>query len=344
MASKITSSSHRPPRAGGMGLRCPSMRATAWTAPGITWIGCIASIALFSSSANATHITGTLDGDPHEATHIGPPGRSTLDPDPVIEMHAGECPWLLPALAKLGMDADGTDNAPGGGDDWTITFNSNLTEDSLSVDLYKAYVDTAPGYSCGAGANKFTLAARTIHHTGGAAICLTYQPHEGDPTDIHWIQVVRTNFLPPPAVIPAGDIDSTTFAPFHVFIDDGLAGQAPGAPFYDTIGAANKGAFADRPRDALMPGIEDFDFQVFVATGDLPHNTLTIYDGAWWGFQLTVPGASTFGLLIVGLLGLVGHGRVTGAKRRRARAFRGGSPRPDPSCSGPGPLRVRRLD
>src|SRR5262245_13285656 len=150
-----------------------------------------ALIALLPAPASADHLFGNINGKPHQAVHDPPrPGLARLDPDPVVGIHMGNCPWLLPALAVQGFDADGLDNIAGNADDWTVTFGS-LSAMSLKVELYAAFVDTNPANTCGT----FKIDADTDHHTGGAEFCLTYRPHDGDPKKdaAHWLQVIKTN-------------------------------------------------------------------------------------------------------------------------------------------------------
>jgi hypothetical protein len=275
------------------------------------------SVLLFAPlPANATHLFGAVNGNPAAADHTPPPrARITLDPDPVVELHAATV-RILSALAVQGFDANGADNIAGNADDWTIT-EANLSEDSLRVVRYSAYADTSPAFNCGTVA---VPAFGPNHHTGGAAFCLTYHPHAGDPAaaNIHWIQSILTN-VPD----PAARSDTTTFPGFSLYLDNLLNPPAEMDPFYDTRGEANGDHFADVPRRPISKslGRVDWEADVFVVTGNLAAHTLTIYDGARWGFEIRVPEPSTIMLLGVSVL-ILGGRRLAAAeaKRRQGQA------------------------
>jgi hypothetical protein len=281
-------------------------------------------IALLPTQVDGSHIFGNLAGDPHQAHHTNPKGTSTLELDPVLGIHHLATGFLDPALAAQGFDSDGLDNIPGNLDDWTIT-RGTLSANSLMVELYKAYADTRPPYTCGTR----VLVEETEHHRGGAAICLTYHPNEGDPigADARWLQVIKTN-----APLRGAQANTTVLPPFSFYIDN-VKNPVVGDPlsehpvftypFYELpVYTAVAGAyFSDRPfRLFPAPGAKiDWEAQVFITTGDLAARTLTIYDGAWWGFELetrAVPEPAAGILLLVGVTGVLAH------RSRRSSAIR----------------------
>ncbi len=268
---------------------------------------CLVLPLLVAAPARATHLFGNVNGNPHTVGHANPNATITLDPEPVTPLHAAS-QRLLGALATQGFDADGADNnAATAGDNWTIT-EGDLSADSLKVEFYRAYSDVRPGVTCGT----FVRAAETVHHTGGAAICLTYHPHvdKGDPVDIHWIQSILTN-------VPGDNkaADNTSFPGRTLYLDN--FANPNGHPYYDPGFAANAGAFLDRPRRAIAN--VDWEADVYVVTGNLAARTLTIYDGARWGFEIKVPEPSSLVLFGVSLAGFTILRLVAGARRRPVR-------------------------
>jgi hypothetical protein len=258
---------------------------------------------LASSPASATHLFGNINGNPHTVAHINPPAEVTLDPEPVTELHVTSARILL-ALATQGLDADGADNnAATAGDNWTINAGA-LSANSLKVEFYRAFVDTEPNATCGS----FTFNNnQTFHHTGGAALCLTYHPHAGDPVDIRWIQAVLTD-------APGNRHAATPFLGRTLYLDN--FHKPVGDPFYEPGAAANAGAFYDAPFRGIAGNI-DWEADVFVATGNLATRTLTIYDGARWGFQITVPEPSSLAVFGASLIGFAALQLAAGVRRRR---------------------------
>jgi len=265
------------------------------------WAACLALPLLASSPASATHLFGNVNGNPANAAHNNPDAIITLDPNPVTPLHAAS-QRLLGALTTQGFDADGADNnAATANDNWTIT-EGDLSANSLRVEFYRAFADTEPNATCGS----FTFNNNpTVHHTGGAAICLTYHPHASDPVSIHWVQSILTNV---PGNRKAGD--NTTFPGRTLYLDN--FPNPNGDPFYDTSFAANAGAFYDAPFRTIAN--VDWEADVYVVTGDLANRTLTIYDGARWGFEIKIPEPST--LVLFGV-SLIGFGALRLAARRR---------------------------
>lgn len=218
---------------------------------------------------------------------------STLDPSPAIFMD--DCPWFEKALSVQGFDADGLDNIAGNADDWTVTYGD--LSGTLTLKAYYPWVNLRPAFSIG-GQN---FPAKSFPGQGGATLALTYQPAGDDPSgvDVHWIQVINTNApIGSQAKYDAG-------GGYKWYLDNDLDTSNPFYDFsYDTAGDT---WFLDGPH--RFPKA-DWEAQIFVATGDLLNNTITIYDGVWWGFEVTaIPEPTTMFLLGSGLVGLVGFRR-----------------------------------
>lgn len=266
---------------------------------------CVVLPLLAASPAGATHLFGNVNGNLASAVHNNPNGKVILDPDPVVSLHVSSL-RILSALATQGFDADGADNNLATVDDnWTIT-QGDLSENSLKVEFYRAFADTEPDATCG------TITFNnnpTRHHSGGAAICLTYHAHQGDPTDIHWIQSILTN-----APLNNKADDTTTFPGLTLHLDN-FPGPN-GNPYYDTAfdEAANATAFYDAAWRPL--GNVDWEADVYVATGNLANRTLAIYDGARWGFEIAVPEPSSVALFSVSLISFAVIRLAAGARRR----------------------------
>lgn len=228
-------------------------------------------------------------------------GVSQLDPWRARYMPAGSCPWL-----QVGLDAQGyreirpgVDNPATIGDGrWTIN-RLTLTGD-LHLDTYKAYVDLAPRVSI----SDFTVYEPTpVPGMGGAAFGLRYVPGAGDPTSgLHWIQAIRTNW----------GINAANPGVYETYLDN--AANAGTSPFYNFAGAGSPNGVrnnpngtlrdawvADRPRRELRNGV-DWEAQMFLATWDPARETINIYDGVWWGFELSVPSPACVSLASLGVL------------------------------------------
>lgn len=256
----------------------------------VTTLCSLALLILLGTQAMATMLTpnGNPTGD---RVASGPNGSSTLDPSPAI--YVDNCPWLSPALAAQGFDADGLDNIAGNADDWTITYLD--LAGSFTLDTYDAWVDSYPAGDIDGHA----YSGKSLPNRGGAIFGLTYQPNiaDGDPSgnDVHWINVYNTNN---PSDFDIANGHNAGGGYYSTLDNDG---NPAGNPFYDPIGTAGNDWFLDIPWDPLSPGY-DTEFQTFIATGDLTAHTLTIYDGVWWGYETKpIPEPATVLLLGPGL-------------------------------------------
>lgn len=235
-------------------------------------------------------------------------GVSQLDPWRARFMPAGSCPWL-----QVGLDAQGYREIRPGVDDpatigdgrWTI--NRRTLSGALHLDTYKAYVDLAPRVNIA----DFTVYAPTaVPGMGGAAFGLRYVPGEGDPTTgLHWIQAIRTNW----------GINAANPGVYETYLDNAM--NAGTSPFYDFGGPTSPNGVrnnadgslrdawvADRPRREIRNGV-DWEAQMFLATWDQAREVINLYDGVWWGYELSVPSPGTV------VLGAIGGLLV--ARRRR---------------------------
>jgi hypothetical protein len=266
---------------------------------------------------------GSLNPNPATATPI--PGGYTnissgtpkfvvnVTPNPALLMLQGNCPWLLPALSAQGF-ARADPNAPrgySGANGWTINFAT--LQGSFTRNMYYPWADRAPAVALG-GLN---VAATNAPGNGGAVFGLTYSAGAGDPTgaSAEWIQVVRTNLPGIPQQYK--NFGYNAGGGYTYFIDDFYGGNAPANngtmnPTYDggynNVGgtltpkgfAANPTTFIDVPSLPLSNRL-DTEFQAFLCRDNTATKTLTIYDGVWWGFQVsTVPEPSTWILLLFG--------------------------------------------
>lgn len=263
-------------------------------------------------------------------------------------MYAGTCPWVQPALAAEGYSFGN------GANQWQIVYQP-LKMDDITLSNYGAYVNYQPPVSLGG----LTVSGSAAQGYGGATIAVGYAPTAaaiaaGDPnpanTYLNWIQVVATN---QPSAFGTGNANGVNVGGGNTaYIDDGYLSNAgngyngplPNNPFYGGINsstgayAGNNMAFLDAPSRQLPTGnnLVDWQAQVFlaswspnVAPGNTNTNnaaaviggggTITIYDGVWWGFQLTsVPEPSTYALAISGgLCGLVVWSNRTVRQRRK---------------------------
>jgi hypothetical protein len=128
------------------------------------------------------------------------------------------------------------------GSAWRVTGTIGI-QGNLRLDQYFAYVETRPGLTQGA----FTVGASDFSGTsdhlggGGAVLGLHYLPVDGDPVNIHWLQVIHTN-------VPNPNVPGWV----HPYDPPGWLGQIDNGnhagPFYDEIPAtADTTDFLDGP-------------------------------------------------------------------------------------------------
>jgi len=253
-------------------------------------------------------LAASFGGSPAGATLIVPNGNPTgaaavgnviLNPSPATYVASSSSTWLLPALAAQGISA---------GNGWTINFVP--LEGTITLQTYEAWAGTEPAENnCG----PFDDGAVARPGSGGANVCLTFQPQGEDPSGsiVRWIQVIRTNS--PTAFGTTNGANGG--GGYKIYIDDGFTGQSspPTDPFYgadddDTSTGyhGNSVALSDAPFRSIAAGI-DWQAQAFVAIGNLSAKQLTIFDGVQWGFQI-IPEPGTFALVAMGAL-LLGAGR-----------------------------------
>ena len=227
--------------------------------------------------------------------------------------------------------------AEGYGNNWTIVYQT-LPVAAISLNYYAPYVNAKPTITQG-GFNQTGYAVQGYGGAGIAlgysptAAAIT----AGDPnpatTKLNWIQVVGTNT--PNAFATGNAHGFSVGGGLTASLDNGYLGYfstprtangpLPNNPFYGGLnngaraGAANASTFIDRPSRALPTSLNNpvnWQAQVFlaswspnVAPGNSNSNnaaaviagggTITVYDGVWWGFQLTaVPEPSTYALMI----------------------------------------------
>ena len=284
-----------------------------WTRARSAGIVCLAAWCAFLAADGGARGDLIPNGNPTGNSTAGPSSTgaglfSKLDPNPAIYEPAGNCPWLLPALAAQGFSA---------ANGWTINLVA-LTSSSLKMGNYAAWVDSAPKF----GQNGLSVGATNDRGFGGAIFSLGYQfntqnaakPTDPDPTTTHWIQVVHTN-APLSNEITYGVKDANQ-AGYYDVIDDTETGQkaAPTNPFYDNLFAGNNTTLLDNPARPFVNGLDgnpvDWEAQAFLTTGDLTKKTLTIYDGVWWGFTNTVPEPPPFALVALAVLALGCYRRI----------------------------------
>jgi hypothetical protein len=231
-----------------------------------------------------------------------------LIPNPVGYLSpALGCPWLLPA-AQNPEEPYNTDPQ----NLWTFTYAANFSG-----------TFNGTNYAATIGAGR-----------GGANFQMAYTPGMGDPAgaNVRWMQVIDINTVGWNAIKGLG-LPMTVYAVqgtglngipvgTYAFLDN--AGPGPGNgtapidPWYGwltvtkpgditTSTAANSEGFLDTPSLPFVPGLI-LEFQTFVVSDTMTangmggmNNAVSIYGGAWWGFQdVVVPEPSSWVLLIIG--------------------------------------------
>jgi hypothetical protein len=288
---------------------------------------------------NATGVTVASAKNGTSTLGIGTPINTSIIDN---YMAAGTCTWLKPALAAEGYSF-GT-----GAKQWTLNYMT-LPAAAISLTTYLAWVNTKPA-ATGGDTTLAAAAAGAQQGNGGLAVGLTYNPSAaaitaGDPNPkgaayLNWISVLATTN-------PYGF--GTTYGVnvgngFTAEIDNDYlgGGKLPDNPFYGGVNNGT-GAFAgdstgmvDRPSQPLPTALNKpytFEAQSFLASW-VPNvnpggsnttagviaggGTITVYDGVWWGFQLSVPEPSTYALMISGgIYGLVAWSYRTARKRSK---------------------------
>jgi MYXO-CTERM domain-containing protein len=246
-------------------------------------------------------IDNTAIGD-RVATRADGTGQSTLYPWRATFMPAGSCEWLTTALDAQGYRQvrPGIDDPNTIGDGRWVINRLSLTG-NLTLDTYKAFVDSAPVVSV-AGHNVYTVTDVTGY--GGAAFGLKYAPGAGDPTaNLRWLQVIDTNRPTSGNNNPLANniyLDNEENAGTSPFYDTGNANDPGGYDYNGTGGLVDRWV-ADRPRRAIETGVT-WQAQTFLSTWDPAREIINIYDGVWWGYDLaTVPTPGTLALLGLGL-------------------------------------------
>jgi hypothetical protein len=300
------------------------------------------SLAILLTVLVAPAVGGTLDpngnpryGGQEDAKYgsaISDDGKYkvSLGPNPAIFMPQGSCAWLLPALNKQGFTAD---------NGWNITYKT--LEGKFTLDTYSAWADKQVTIKLG-DAQYPPKGKEAAKGQGGAAFDFTYTPAGKDPvwnkevatTNIKWIQVIDTNRPNARATKYGTKIaDGST-----VYLDnargenvDPYYGHLSNYAFGDGLG------FMDEPGRILANFVGgDWEAQVFLSTestrvvdGKTVHD-LTIYDGLWWGFNVTAvqnPEPSTIVLCGSGLVMMIGY------RIRRRQKGNGESPPEDPESA-----------
>jgi hypothetical protein len=243
---------------------------------------------LIGSAAAVAALIPNGNGNP--ATAAGQDGgTSTLNPNPALYRISGACPWLTTALAHEFPNL-------------TIDYDS-LTGD-IKLNTYQAWADVKPAFSVSTGlANPATIGYPKFNAKGlgGALISMTYQPaaNSNDPTlaQFHWVQAVQDSN--PPAYVTTANAKGFTWGVnvgggFWDYLDTNKSPTNAAGPFYGAgLGAkspAQGSAMIDRPGDRFTTAA-NAQFQTFITK--LEGNTLTVYDGVWWGFELTAPISAT---------------------------------------------------
>ena len=281
-------------------------------------IFCFALVSVFfalysaASIVLATPLTLTPDPANGNPSSVGPINNFvvSLIPDPALYMTS--CPWLIPAAEAAAQPYNNSAT-----DEWNFSYATSFN-----------------------GTFNMTQYAATNNGSyGGADFEITYTAGEGDPSGnaVRWMQVIATNM--PTARGQTYGVAGTGSNGIAVgttaYLDNAGPGQthAPIDPYYGwltatdtsditTSTAANSTHFLDTPWLPLVDG-RLWEAQAFVVnestsvSDNITTHDVAIYGGVWWGFRHTaVPEPSTFALLVIGIIGFVGHGLPWRCKRR----------------------------
>lgn len=185
----------------------------------------------------------------------------------------------------------------GGG--WTYSYSDeSLADASLLAQTYDVQGPTPPAtngdaFALAAPDNPFSQNCVNNNNCVGEEFQLAYDASGDDPVDdIHWIQVVYTNFS-----------GTNTYE-----VDNG--GSAMG-PYYDISGTADPSGFLDIPGIASAGTSRFFDAELYLVSGPAAGSpgAVTIYGGIDWGFQnAPAPEPSTY-LLVSAGLGVIAFSR-----------------------------------
>lgn len=254
---------------------------------------------------------------------------ASLTPYPTIAVSsilspAGQCTWI-----NAGLDAFIAANPANGSgpshEAWSYTWAEPAVEAQVEAGLkvldYYPYVVTPPAITYGDG----NIPEGAKGELGGAVLNLEYKPVAGGPVikNLHWIQAY-TGTIYGKAFDPVLDNDSN-FA---------YTGQGSKSPFYDTEYIAGTlengdGYFVDRPKvvenEYEQNPVASIQFQAVLVDDNrtfvngVVQNNLTLYGGAWWGFNYTAvdtPEPSACAFLGAGALGAGGFLRRRYVRRR----------------------------
>ena len=244
-----------------------------------------------------------------------------LDPNPAIFEPQGNCPWLLPALNAMTQSYNKDPMNV-----WKFTFAAAPLQGGFQLEDYEAWADTKPAVA-NLGTTQFPARNYPLaDNMGGAAFEIFYKPSNAAgstdpaPAAVHWIQVIYTNHA---GLFGAAGANAVA-APgggaggFQVFMDNGGANN----PYYGNLtnfATANGAGLVDRPFVTMttVPNMV-FQAQAFLTTDavtvdpitKVTTNTVTIYDGVYWGYQV-VPEPASFVSLGIGACVLVGRAAST---------------------------------
>ena len=171
---------------------------------------------------------------------------------------------------------------------WVVALKPNPPEDipAMSQALQGAAKAEYPNSNLIQGPalsdNSLVIEAYSAQHAEqyvGAIIVVSYHPHGNDPTNIHWIQVLRE---------VSGGPNGEPHQP-RTYID-----SRGTKPYYDQLGLADKNGWLDKPHEAGhaagashgRDSVEhDWQFELYVATGpDDAKGDVTVYSGIKWGW------------------------------------------------------------
>jgi PEP-CTERM motif len=155
----------------------------------------------------------------------------------------------------------------------------------------------------------------------GAVFHVEYQPVDGDPRSVHWIQVIKNNHkVPGPHGIEdyAVDIWYGGETPPPGDLPAGFDLKSPQTnPYYDWIFSADNTNFLDPPARSDVLNSHDWLAEVYLVEGPLAPGEVKIYNGIQWGWfnrTVVVPEPPTMVLSGLGLLALLWfRGRSTNA-------------------------------